>query len=818
MPQIFSDRMVLQRDLPVQVWGWSEPGNSVTVRFAGQEKSAMAAHDGRWQVVLDPMPASFEPRKMQITSKSGDARTIQDVLVGEVWFTAGQSNMMMGLNQAEGGEAYYEAHKNDGVDKIRVVNQLGPFLFQPEPQTDIPAVWNPPAKGYSAVSFWFAHKLFKHFEGKVPVGMITYTAIYPAEGWVRRDLLEGDPRLKSVFGDALKQDAELYNGVISAIAPYSLRGVLYYQAEYNANRAAQFRTLMPTLISCWREAWQRPELPFLFVQLPGFVAVQAPPSGIDMDAATLAEYKVLTDRMTWTEMREAQLDVWKNVPKAGMAIAIDVGETYDIHPKKKEPIADRLLLQARKVAYGEEVVASGPIPRDVVRRNHEFVVTFDEVGSGLQIRGDKLEGFEVAGKNLEYHPAEARIDGDTVIVTSGKVPDPVHLRYAWDGNPLATLENKEGLPATPFRHVDWAQSPQPDRGAFSFPNPGFEELDGKGVPTWWTLVDGAKVVEGGTGGGRHAIAFPESGKSCIRAAKIALGVGGYWNAPPLQKVALRPGCLVSYSADLSVESGDAEGRLYMNLCADASGSGYQAWGGMRTASVRGQEFVTRRIVQRMSEVGLDQLILLPSNAGVRFINQSKDSGASVLLDNLSDVEILRPTLELSSNDPIDFGTLPSGQAATSPPRSVWNGQADVRAEQLAETPGQPVATILYGLASFQPDAFGEEQKLAAPTDHVGAVLIGPEARLFEFQSPQAADPNALKFVGTDGKGGLEGGPKPERQEFLIGFKGADKPGVYSATLRIVTQAGNIGKLSQGGSGEPPIFLYYLDIPIRAEVR
>jgi sialate O-acetylesterase len=819
MPAIFSDGMVLQRDRPVWVWGWSEPGDEVTVQFAGQEKRGKSGADGRWEVQLEPMAASFENREIRIQSLSGGAKTIRNVWVGEVWFTAGQSNMMMGISHAVGGEEFFKARQPGGFDGIRVVNQLGPFLFQKEPQTDIAAVWGAPTQGYSAVSLWFADKLFQHFESKVPVGMITYTAIYPAEGWVRKDLLEGDPRLKTVFQDALKQDAELFNGVISAIAPYSMRGAVYYQAEYNGNRALQFRTLFPALIACWREAWRQPEMPFLFVQLPGFIAVDAPSGKMDMDPATLAEYKRLHDRKTWTEIRESQLHTWQKVPNTGMAVTIDVGESYDIHPPKKEPVAERLVLQARKVAYGEDLVADSPVPKEIRRESDGFVISFDHAGAGLSARGGKLEGFEVAGVDLNYVPASAEIRGNTVVVKSPRVPDPVHVRYAWDGNPVATLENSAGLPASPFRHIDWSRSPQPARSTFAFPNPAFEELNPEGVPTWWVMDTGAASIEGGSGNGKRAVLLPTPGKSGVRANKIALGTGGFWNAPPLESNSLRPGSLVTYTADLASSKEGAEARLYMNLSADFSGGGYQAWGGMQTASTTSADFTTRRVVQRTTDKALDAVASLGSNAGVRFVNQSGNPDTGVLIDNLSEVEILRPTLSLSSMSPIDFGTVAPGRSAENQELIVWNGQAEVRAQQLtASAPTAPVATILYGTASFQSDAMREEQKVVEPTDHVGALIFGPQSDAFEFIGPHAAGPHALKFVGSDGMGGLHGGPEPEKQAVTVRFKGTEQAGKSEATLRIVTQAGNVGRLSQGAPGEPPVSFYYVDIPLLAEVR
>ncbi|CAN5454621.1 hypothetical protein BH09VER1_BH09VER1_36410 [soil metagenome] len=819
VPQVFSDHMVLQRDLPIEVWGWADAKTSVTVDFAGQKKTAIADANGKWKLTLDKLPASFSPREMVISSAGSETLTIKDILVGEVWFTAGQSNMMMGLSSATGGDKYYDEHLHDGIDKIRVVNQMRPPGDHLKEADDVAAAWGPPTKTYSAVSLWFAHKLFQHFKGEVPVGMITYTVITPAEGWIKREILEADPRLRPVLTDSLQQAALSYNGIIAAIAPYSIRGVIYYQAEYNGGRGLQFRAMMPALIECWRQAWKRPELPFLFVQLPGFVAQKAPPNAMDMDPDTLAEYKELNDGKTFTEVREAQLMTWLSVPNTGMAITIDVGESYDIHPPNKEPVADRLLLQARDVAYHEKLVSSGPVPIKTVAKDGAFVVTFDHVGSGLIARGGELKGFEVAGSDLKFVPATATIQGNQVVVRSKEVPTPLHLRYAWDGNPVATLANKENLPATPFRYSDWQNSPQADKSSFDIPNGSFEEINAKGLPAWWTFAEGASLTSEKASDGKHGVVLPKPNKSALRINAFSRGTGAYWNCPPLERSALRPGSLISYSLDLAAVPAGNKGSLYANMCQDSSGSGYQAWGGLPVVSTKGGTFVTRTIVQRMTDSKLTSLASSASNVGARFINQSEAPDTSVMVDHFTPVRILRPILNLSSADPISFGVVAPGSTKTSAERTMQNGQQEEFTEiSTDEDPGTKFSTILYGVASFKSDAALLQQKIMAPTDNVGAVLIGKDAGLFEFVSPHCGTtPQELKLVGEDGNGGLAGGSKPETETFAVRFNAPAKAGSYQCTLRIVTQAGNRGTLSQAGPGEPPANFYYVDIPVTARV-
>ncbi|MBF0245512.1 MAG: hypothetical protein HQL31_09625, partial [Planctomycetes bacterium] len=363
LPQIFSDHMVLQREVPVKLWGWAPAGKEITVGFAGQKVSVKAGSEGKWRAELKALEADCAPQEMRITAPGEADIIFKDVLVGEVWFTAGQSNMVMGMAGTTGGVEFFDKHSPKAGGLIRTVYMMGPPVQSDTPKDTVPANWGAISQGYSAVGGYFAFKLFEHFGGKVPVGMVTYCAIVKAEAWVDEATLRGDPILAPVFDDVLKHATKLYNGTINAVAPYSMRGAIYYQAEYNGfgDNALRFRTLMPALIKTWRRSWEEPELPFLFVQLPGFITMKAPESDIDMDPVTLQQYRNLKGRGTWTEVRESQLLTWLSTPKTGMAVTIDLGEDYDIHPPRKEPIGDRLLLLARHYAYVEQdIVYSGP--------------------------------------------------------------------------------------------------------------------------------------------------------------------------------------------------------------------------------------------------------------------------------------------------------------------------------------------------------------------------------------------------------------------------------------------------------------------------
>jgi sialate O-acetylesterase len=691
--KIFSDHMVLQRDRPAPVWGWAAPGQAVTVTFAGQSKRATADAQGRWRVTLDPLPANATGRDLTVTAEGATHQqvTIRDVLVGEVWFTAGQSNMMMGLAGATGGAEGLK--RLEACPHLRVANIPGQQSQAPEPQLDLkqPVSWAKPHGGYSAVSGFFAEKLYRHLGGDVPVGMITAVAIVPAEAWVDAPSLTDSPALKHLLKSPLNMTSKWFNGIIAPLGPLALRGVLYYQGEYNGGRGAEFQVLFPALIQSWRNSLEQPNLPFLFVQLPGFIEHRAEQDRqLDMDAATLAALHQPTLAGVWTDLREAQWNVWRSVPHTGMAVTIDVGEPYDIHPKQKEPVAERLLLSARQVAYGEDVVGSSPVPARVEVDGDRFRVTFEHVGAGLvakggssagfdpagqppgvtagarQTVGGTVDGFDIAGQDLVLRPAQARIEGDRqVVVWHPEVKRPTMLHYAWGGFPRCSLYNSSGLPATPFRHQVRDRIHAADTARFAFRNRSFEEgpPDKPETAADWVLANGAVRTRERASDGEWSLKLPakEAGAS---QNDIARGFGGVWNCDPLLPLAVRPGCVAAYSVDMAVTGGKPL-SAYMRLCQNANASGYQFWGGVPLPRTASATFVRRQIAAVFAPV-FD--LSGPDTAGGLFSHQNHAEGA-VFLDNFSEVTLLRPLLTVSDTGPV---TLPPKR---SPGQSVSLGAA-----------------------------------------------------------------------------------------------------------------------------------------------
>ena len=225
--------------------------------------------------------------------------------------------------------------------------------------------------------------------------------------------------------------------MIAPLIPYAIGGAIWYQGESNASRAYQYRELFPTMIECWRQSWGQEDFPFLFVQLANFMAVKPEPG-----------------ESAWAELREAQ-SMTLNRPNTGMAVIIDIGEADNIHPKNKQDVGKRLALWALAKTYGRDVVYSGPIYESMQRQGNKTVLRFDHVGGGLVAKGGQLKGFAIAGDDRRFVWADARIEGDTVIVSSEKVARPAAVRYAWADNPVCNLYNEAGLPASPFRTDTW---------------------------------------------------------------------------------------------------------------------------------------------------------------------------------------------------------------------------------------------------------------------------------------------------------------------------------------------------------------------------
>jgi sialate O-acetylesterase len=375
--------------------------------------------------------------------------TVGNVLIGDVWLASGQSNMEMGIGEVQ--NAAVEIAAAD-FPQIRLFNVPRTIALEPESRVDGRwLVCRPESlkrSGFSAVAYFFGREL--HRELKVPIGLIHASwGGTVAEAWTSAEALRRLADFRAPLDDLDRARAGrkrgagrdpnsvtvLFNGMIAPLVPFAVKGVIWYQGESNVGRADQYRRLLPALIADWRGRFGVGEFPFLIVQLANFLTPKPEPA-----------------ESTWAELREAQWLTVQPVPKTGLAVAIDIGETGNIHPKNKQEVGRRLALAAEAIAYGKPVEFSGPTLREATVRGRTIRLSFDHLGGGLAARdGGPLRGFAIAGSDGQFVWASAVIDGAEVVVSAPEVAAPLAVRYAWAENPVCNLINKAGLPAVPFR-------------------------------------------------------------------------------------------------------------------------------------------------------------------------------------------------------------------------------------------------------------------------------------------------------------------------------------------------------------------------------
>ncbi|MES2692559.1 MAG: sialate O-acetylesterase, partial [Verrucomicrobiota bacterium] len=477
---IISDHMVLQAGTIAPVWGWAEPGETVSVTVAGRTETVAAGADGRWSVRFAALKPSDQPQTLTVAGTN--TLVVKDVLVGEVWLASGQSNMnrvvAAALNpQEEIAKATHPRLRMFIVKSAATVT----------PQADCVGTWqvcSPATVGkFSAVGYFFGRELLDKLA--VPVGIVhssvggTDIAAWTSaeaqlkdadlkaalERWARDDASYdaatvaarykqqvGDwekaaatakaagkaapakPRVPFAPRDNPNRPANLYNGMIAPLIPYGLRGAIWYQGEHNCGReeaARLYYRQLPLLIADWRARWGS-DFPFAWVQLPNFGK---------------EDFRPL--------VREAMSQSLK-VKNTGQAVTIDIGDPNDNHPKNKQEVGRRLGLWALGDVYGKKVPAtSGPVFAGHTVRGRELTLRFTHAEGGLVAKGGELHSFQIAGADRKWKPAQARIAGETIVVSHAEIAAPVAVRYAFTNSPTATLYNGADLPASPFRTDDW---------------------------------------------------------------------------------------------------------------------------------------------------------------------------------------------------------------------------------------------------------------------------------------------------------------------------------------------------------------------------
>lgn len=441
MPEVFNDYAVLQRNKPVPVWGAANPEKELTVLFNGQEKSVMTDAAGNWHIQLDAMPAGG-PFEMEIRCDSDTIR-FADILVGDVYLAGGQSNMafrVASLTPEARGELAQDIDYPD-IRYYRVAQIVSGGVLLNEADRPWTKCSNARIDDWSAVATYFARNI--HKEEGVPVGIIGCNhGGSMADAWISPEAYAADPALDAAkvipFTSILQyycNPSSLYEAMLKKVAGYQLRGFIWYQGEANAKVAARYETIFSGLIKDWRRIWNDEKLPFIFAQLAAYKPTDDP------------------EGTSWALLREQQLKTSQHVDQAAMVVTIDVGELDDIHPKDKKTVGNRFTLAAKKLIYGEDVEASGPVFDHLTITGSAAYVAFKHAANGLQSVEDDLSEFEICGDDFMYKPAHAVIEGNQVKVWSDEVARPVAVRYAWKNGPQPTLYNAEGLPASPFRSM-----------------------------------------------------------------------------------------------------------------------------------------------------------------------------------------------------------------------------------------------------------------------------------------------------------------------------------------------------------------------------
>ena len=481
LPGILSSHMVMQRDKPIHVWGWAAPGEKVTVEFRGTSREGAADKLGNWSVFLPPEAAGGP---YQLTVTGSNKIVLDDVLIGDVWFASGQSNMEMPLEGWPGAQVKNAAEEIAHADQPQIR-----LLYIPHKSADYPlrnadaswAVCTPKtAAKFSAVAYFFGRELNQREH--VPIGLIDSTwGGTVAEAWIslkgiasdaglmplfasRAEMMEMQDEMPAILASEKQEELEakqagkqppphewhppqeswapsgLYNGMVAPEVGYAIQGVIWYQGESNSRTgfAPMYGKVFPALIHDWRARWNEGDFPFLFVQISSFDAGNSE---------------------GWPMVREAQRRTLA-VTNTAMAVTIDVGDRDNVHPADKQTVGARLALAARALGYGENVEYSGPMFRQAAPDGDSMRIWFDHASSGLVAKGGELQGFELAGEDGRYVKASAHIDGKTVVASGAGVAVPKFVRYAWANvpEPAVNLYNGDGLPASPFTSEDVIQA------------------------------------------------------------------------------------------------------------------------------------------------------------------------------------------------------------------------------------------------------------------------------------------------------------------------------------------------------------------------
>ncbi len=451
LPAIVSSNMVLQRNTTVVLWGWADPNENLTIEASWLSAALTTKADaqGNWKIDAATND-SRDTHTIRIKGKASEV-LLENVLLGEVWLCSGQSNMQQPLKGYQGqptfGGAMAVAKSRNPNLRLFTVNRVGSKV----PQEDVEKYtgWQQSspelALEFSAVAYFFGNELQEILD--VPVGMIhTSWGGSSVQAWISKEVMEQYQPVDLETVDINKGTnhipTALFNAMINPLIPYTIKGALWYQGESNRMEPEKYRELFPAMVKDWRDRWNIGEFPFYFVQIAPFMYDN------DNEVFQTAENSAF--------IREVQLQCVDLIPNSGIAITMDIGDDYCIHPPKKKEVADRLLYNALNQTYGLSVIdGMSPVYDSLYTEEGGIVLTFKHAESGM-FAYENPKGFEIAGQDKVFYPAEATIVNRTnVLVKSDRVPEPVAVRYAWRNWVEGTLFDTNLLPASSFRTDDW---------------------------------------------------------------------------------------------------------------------------------------------------------------------------------------------------------------------------------------------------------------------------------------------------------------------------------------------------------------------------
>ncbi|MDQ8192930.1 sialate O-acetylesterase [Coraliomargarita sp. SDUM461004] len=471
----FQDGAVLQHGKVLPIWGTAEPKESVTLKFAEQTTVTQADQEGNWMVELQPLPISRQGLEMTISTPSQTKR-VKDILVGDVWICAGQSNMAFKLRQTENADEAIATADYPLIRQLLMPNNPS----GDKPQSFVKAEWTSASSStageFSGVAYYFGRELYESLN--IPIGLINASVGGTGvEAWTSQEALQNDPNYpaiqqrwqqvmavypakmeqfkqnvevwKNAREDAIKRNisplpraprkpagpqdrnrpSALFNGMINPLIPYAAKGFIWYQGEHNAFRSDEYASLFMTMITQWRNDFAQGSLPFYFVQLPN--------RDLESDGS----------RVAWAALRLEQAKAL-TLPNTGMAVTIDIGDSRDTHPKNKLDVGRRLAWIALSQTYHKKIPYASPTLKQAKAQGSEMLLTF-KAHDGLELREDVLPAFEIRGSS-DYELANVSLSGNTVTLSSPKVKNPTAARYAWSNDPPVALYSKAGLPAAPF--------------------------------------------------------------------------------------------------------------------------------------------------------------------------------------------------------------------------------------------------------------------------------------------------------------------------------------------------------------------------------